>query len=122
MDNLLKKKCVPCEGRGMKPFEREEAQDYVAQLSGWVLDMGKNPAEEQAHYGARISKEYKFKDFIGAINFVERVADIAEMESHHPDIHIYYNKVVLELSTHAIGGLSENDFILAAKIDAHNKF
>ena len=50
---------------------------------------------------------------------MERVADVAEMEGHHPDIHIFYNKVMLELSTHSIGGLSENDFILAAKIDAH---
>ncbi|HEY4479304.1 MAG TPA: 4a-hydroxytetrahydrobiopterin dehydratase, partial [Candidatus Paceibacterota bacterium] len=70
--------------------------------------------------GKKISKEFKFKDFIGAINFVERVADVAEMEDHHPDIHVYYNKVVLELWTHAIGGLSENDFIVAAKVDAHN--
>jgi 4a-hydroxytetrahydrobiopterin dehydratase len=66
-------------------------------------------------------KEFKFVDFIGAINFVNLVADIAEEEGHHPDIHIFYNKVRLELSTHAIGGLSENDFILAAKIDAHQR-
>ena len=66
----------------------------------------------------RISKEYKFKDFIGAINFIDRVAELAEMEGHHPDIHIYYNKVILELWTHAIKGLSVNDFILAAKVDA----
>lgn len=94
----------------MRPMEREEAQDYVDESHGWTLDKD----------AKKISKEYKFKDFIGAINFVERVADLAEMEGHHPDIHVYYNKVVLELSTHAIGGLSENDFILAAKIDAHN--
>ncbi len=111
-DNLLKKKCVPCESKGMKPFSREDAEDHVAHANGWVLD-----AEAK-----QISKEYKFKDFIGAINFVERVADVAEMEGHHPDIHIFYNKVLLELSTHATGGLSENDFILAAKIDAHNRF
>lgn len=111
-DNLLKKKCVPCEKKGIKPFSREDAEDYVAHTNGWVLD-----AEAK-----KISKEYKFKDFIGAINFVERVADVAEMEGHHPDIHIFYNKVLLELSTHAIDGLSENDFILAAKIDAHNRF
>jgi len=121
MNDLLKKKCVPCEKKGMKPLSRADAQDYVDETPGWILieSKEKNPAQEQALYGARISKEYKFKDFIGAINFVERVADIAEMEGHHPNIHIHYNKVLLEISTHAIGGLSENDFILAAKIDAH---
>ncbi len=110
--DLLKKKCIPCEKKGMKPLSRADAEDYVDESHGWTLD----------EKGLKISKEFKFADFIGAINFVERVADVAEMEGHHPDIHINYNKVLLELSTHAIGGLSENDFILAAKIDAHNKF
>ena len=105
--DLLKKKCVPCEG-GMPPLNRADAQDYLDEVPSWTLDKD----------AKRISKEFKFKDFIGATNFVERVADLAEMEGHHPDIHVYYNKVVLELSTHAIGGLTENDFILAAKIDA----
>lgn len=108
--NLLKKKCVPCEGKGMKPLSRADAQDYLDEIPGWALDKD----------AKKISKEFKFKDFIGAINFVNAVAEIAEMEGHHPDIHIHYNKVLLELSTHAIGGLSENDFILAAKIDAGN--
>jgi len=111
-ENLLKKKCVPCEKKGMKPFTKEEALDYLAQTKGWVLDEA----------AVKISKEYKFKDFIGSVNFVNLIADIAEEEGHHPDIYIFYNKVTLELSTHAIEGLSENDFILAAKIDAHNKF
>lgn len=108
-EGLLKKKCVPCEGRGIKPLSRADAQDYLDEIPGWSLD-------DKAR---KISKEFKFQDFIGAINFVERVADVAEMESHHPDIHIHYNKVLLELWTHSIGGLSENDFILAVKIDAH---
>lgn len=108
--DLLKKVCVSCEGKGIKPFSRAEAQDYTDEVPSWILDAD----------AKKISKEFKFKDFIGAINFVERVADIAEMEGHHPDIHIKYNKVLLELTTHAIGGLSENDFIVAAKIDAHN--
>lgn len=106
--DLLKKKCIPCERKGVKPFPREEAEKYVGASHQWILD-----AEAK-----KISKEFKFKDFIGAINFVEKVAGIAEEEGHHPDIHIYYNKVVFELWTHAIGGLSENDFIMAAKIDA----
>ncbi len=119
--NLLRKVCISCEGKGIKPLSRADAQDYLDETPGWTLIEGKNPAQEQeALYGARISKQFKFQDFIGAINFVERVADVAEMEGHHPDIHINYNKVLLELTTHAIGGLSENDFIVAAKIDAHN--
>lgn len=90
---------------------RDEAMDYIAENPDWILD----------DTSTKISKEFKFSDFIGAINFVNLVADIAEEEGHHPDIHIFYNKVRLELSTHAIGGLSENDFILAAKIDAHQR-
>ncbi|MEX2091006.1 MAG: 4a-hydroxytetrahydrobiopterin dehydratase [Candidatus Paceibacterota bacterium] len=104
--DLLKKKCVPCEG-GAMPLSRKEAEDYLAEVPGWTL----------SEDGKKISKEFKFRDFIGAINFVERVADVAEMEDHHPDIHVYYNKVVLDLWTHAIDGLSENDFIVAAKVD-----
>jgi len=105
--DLLKKKCVPCEG-GAMPLTRDEAEKLILQTPSWVLDEKR----------IKISKEFKFKDFIGAINFVNNVAEIAESEGHHPDIKINYNKVLLELSTHAIGGLSENDFILAAKVDA----
>ena len=65
----------------------------------------------------RIRHEFKFKDFKQAIAFVNKAADIAEEEGHHPDIHIHYNRVVIELWTHSIGGLSENDFIMAAKIE-----
>lgn len=107
MNYLLNKKCVPCEG-GVKPLSKDEAEKFLTQISGWILN-------EDAR---KISKEFKFKDFIGAINFVNHVADIAEGEGHHPDIHIRYNEVLLELWTHAIDGLSENDFIVAAKIDA----
>ena len=92
----------------------------MEQIAEWKLIEDESPKVKEFGLGAKISKEYKFKDFIGAINFVEQVAEIAELEGHHPDIHIFYNKVLLELSTHAIGGLSENDFILAAKIDARN--
>jgi 4a-hydroxytetrahydrobiopterin dehydratase len=109
MKDLLKKKCLPCEVGGVA-LTREEAEGYLAELTGWNVDENFKI----------IFKKYKFKDFIGAINFVNNVAEIAEEEGHHPDIHIFYNKVVLELTTHAIGGLSENDFILATKIDANN--
>lgn len=67
--------------------------------------------------GKKISRAFQFKTFFQAIAFVNNTSKIAEQEGHHPDIHIYYNKVVIELSTHSINGLSENDFILAAKID-----
>lgn len=109
MNHLLKKKCIPCEKKGVKPFDRERAEEYMVDVKGWVLSVD----------AKMISKEYKFADFIGAVNFVNLVADIAEEEGHHPDISIHYNKVNLELTTHAIDGLSENDFIVAAKIDAH---
>ncbi len=107
MTDLLNKKCVPCEVGGI-PLTREEAEKYLPQTSGWVIDEA----------GREISKEFEFKDFAEAMKFVNKVAEIAESEGHHPDIHVFYNKVKLNLSTHAIGGLSENDFILAAKINA----
>ena len=112
MTDLANRKCKACEDKSIKPFDRAEAEDYLAQTNGWTMN-------EEAKM---ISKEYTFKDFIAAIDFVGRVADIAEMEEHHPDIHIHYNKVTLDLWTHAINGLSENDFIVAAKVDAHNRF
>ncbi|MDO8623897.1 MAG: 4a-hydroxytetrahydrobiopterin dehydratase [bacterium] len=98
-------KCVPCEG-GAKPLSQEDAQKYLTETSGWALEGD----------AKSISHEFKFKDFMAAMAFVDQVADIAEMEDHHPDIHIFYNRVKLELSTHAIKGLSKNDFIVAAKI------
>ena len=103
---LAQKKCVPCEG-GMPPMTKEEAREYLAQVIGWQL-----PDDAKS-----ISKTFKWKDFKEAMAFVNQIAQIAEAEGHHPDIHISWNKVKLELKTHAIRGLSENDFILAAKID-----
>jgi 4a-hydroxytetrahydrobiopterin dehydratase len=106
MSELAKKKCVPCEG-GAKPMPSEEIARFMSEVEGWAL----------VEYERGISREFKFKTFSQAIEFVGWVADIAEMEDHHPDIHIFYNRVKLELSTHAIKGLSENDFIVAAKIN-----
>lgn len=105
--DLLNKKCIPCEG-GVKPLTKTEAEKYLAEIEGWKLNQKVT----------EISKEFKFQDFIGAINFVDKIAEVAEAEGHHPDVQIHYNKVLIELATHSIGGLSENDFILAAKIDA----
>ena len=109
---LLNKMCVACEkNSGIKPMKQLEAKEYVILTKGWNLDKS----------AKKISREFKFKDFIGAINFVNNVAEIAESEGHHPEITINYNKVTLELTTHAIGGLSQNDFIIAAKIDTSIK-
>ncbi len=106
MPNLKDMKCVACEG-GVKPLARADAEKLMTELSGWEL----------AKDAGSIQKELVFKNFDKAMDFVNMVADLAEFEGHHPDIDIRYNKVALVLSTHAIGGLSENDFILAAKID-----
>ena len=106
--NLAQKKCLPCEG-GTLPLKGAAAEKYLKELGGdWsVLD------------GAKIRKEFVFENFREALAFVNRAGRIAESEGHHPDIHLVsYKKVIIELSTHAVGGLSENDFILAAKIDA----
>ena len=105
--SLIQKKCVPCEG-GLPPLSAEKIKGYLAQL--------KNPWEVLDN--KKIRREFVFGGFKEAVVFVNKVAEIAEQENHHPDIHIFYRKVVIELWTHAVGGLSENDFILAAKIEA----
>jgi len=106
MNNLSSQKCVPCEG-GVKPFGDKEITEHLKQISpNWkVLD------------GKKIQAKFKFKNFLGALNFVNKVGDIAEGEGHHPDIEFGWGYANITLSTHAIGGLSKNDFILAAKID-----
>lgn len=104
---LTTKKCKPCEG-GVEPASPAEAAQQVAALPGWKLSGD----------GKLIRKEWRMKDFSAAMNFFHRVAGVAETEDHHPDLHLTgYRNVAIELSTHAIQGLSENDFILAAKID-----
>ena len=110
---LIEKKCVPCEG-GMPSLDAGQVKTYMAELpTGWAA-----VPEAEGQAPKKISKEFKFKDFKESIAFVNRVAAVAEAEGHHPDIWIMYSRVRIELWTHAIGGLSENDFILAAKIDA----
>jgi len=101
---LADRKCEP--GRaGTPPLSRQEAERLAHEIPQWTL-------KEQA-----IEREFIFKGFREAMAFVNRVAEVAEQEDHHPDICISYNRVRLELSTHKIGGLSPNDFILAAKVD-----
>jgi 4a-hydroxytetrahydrobiopterin dehydratase len=105
--DLTKKTCVPCaEGEPALPEDR--ARELAQDVPGWTLSPGE----------PRLQREFKFPDFAKAMKFVSKVAEIAEKEGHHPDIHIHYDQVTLVLWTHAIGGLSENDFIVAAKINA----
>lgn len=108
MDNshLVKGHCVPCEG-GTEPLKSEEIAKYLSLLkTEWSVVEDK-----------KIEKKFKFKDFKEAMRFVNKIADVAEEQGHHPDISIYYNKVDIALTTHAIGGLSTNDFIMASKIE-----
>ena len=108
MAELTKKKCKPCEG-GVAPLGQEEAENLLEQVPDWQMD---NDVKT-------ILRSWEFKGFKEAIVFVNMVAKLAEDEGHHPNIHIHgYRNVTLTLSTHAIEGLSENDFIVAAKIDA----
>ncbi len=102
---LENKKCTPCEG-GTKPLIREEIEPCLNQLKGWIV-------VEEHH----LMKEYKFKDFKEALEFVNKIGEVAETEGHHPDIHLSWGKVEVIIWTHSIGGLSINDFIIAAKID-----
>ena len=111
MADLIKKKCVPCEKKGIKPFDRERAEEYMVDVKGWTL--------AEVGLPQKISREFEFKNFVEALDFVNRVGDIAEMEGHHPDIFLHdYKKVLVTLWTHSIDGLSENDYIVAAKINA----
>lgn len=102
--SLTDKKCVPCEG-GTKPLDGQELQTYLSYVSDWKLE--KN----------QIKKKFEFKNFVEAMKFLNQVAELAEDEGHHPDFCVYYKTVDVTLWTHAIGGLSQNDFILAAKMD-----
>jgi len=106
-DRLSSKRCLPCEG-GVEKCSPDEARSHLQSLTGWQL----------THDGLRIRKDWVAKSFAAAIDFFNRVAEVAEAEGHHPDLHLEgYRNVWIEIWTHAIGGLSENDFILAAKID-----
>ena len=103
---LSARKCKPCEG-GTPPMDDKEVRVMLGKVDGWEWRDN------------TIRKKFKFKDFSESMKFVNRVAVLAEEEGHHPNIFISWNRVTLTLTTHAIGGLSENDFILAAKIDKY---
>jgi 4a-hydroxytetrahydrobiopterin dehydratase len=104
---LCNKHCVPCEG-GVPPLSAAQVQQFLAGLPGWQL----------TEDGQRIRRQWRVKDFLTGLDFFNRVGALAEQEGHHPDLHLVgYRNVAIEIWTHAIGALSENDFILAAKID-----
>jgi len=106
--DLVAKKCLPCEG-GVAKYSRAEAESQLATLPAWHL----------THDGTRIRRDLALKNFRDCVKLLNNVAALAEREQHHPDLHLEgYRTVWIEIFTHAIGGLSENDFILAAKIDA----
>jgi len=104
MTDLASKKCKPCEG-GVAPYTPEQAKELLKQLKGWIIDEGK------------LVKVYPFTNYYQTMAFVNALAWISHREDHHPDLQVGYNKCRVEYSTHAIGGLSENDFICAAKSD-----
>ena len=107
MNPLLSKKCIPCEG-GVEALEGKALTDLLAQVPAWRLSEDRKA----------ITREYKFHDFVEGVVFITNVAHVAEEEGHHPNVYLHdYKFVLMTLTTNAIGGLSENDFILAAKID-----
>ncbi|MGZ4910077.1 MAG: 4a-hydroxytetrahydrobiopterin dehydratase [Halobacteriota archaeon] len=106
VSSLKDKHCVPCE-IGTKPFDLETIQGLQPMVPKWNLD---NDLK-------KIMRSFRFKDFVESMRFINKVAELAEEEGHHPDLFVSYNYVKICLTTHNIGGLSENDFIMAAKID-----
>jgi len=110
MDDLINKKCLPCEG-GAIPFDISEIHKYQKMVDGWEI-------KKNQKSNFFLEKNFKFKNFIQSQNFVSEVGKISEIEGHHPDITFGWGYAKINLTTHAIEGLSENDFILAAKIDS----
>ena len=109
MSDLLDKKCVPCEG-GIMPFDITEIHKYQKKVNGW--NVFKN--NKEVYF---LEKKFKFDNFLKSQNFINEVGKISELEGHHPDISFGWGYAKISITTHAIEGLSENDFILAAKID-----
>ena len=109
MSDLLKKKCVPCEG-GVTPFDISEIHKYQKKVDGW--NVTKN--DKGIYF---LEKSFLFKDFMESQKFTNQVGKVSELEGHHPDISYGWGYAKIAITTHAIEGLSENDFILAAKID-----
>jgi len=109
MCDLLNKKCVPCEG-GILPFDISEIHKYQKKVDGWDVKKKK----DNIYF---LEKNFVFKNFVNSQNFINKIGEISEKENHHPDISYGWGYAKIAITTHAIEGLSENDFILAAKID-----
>ena len=109
MCDLLNKKCVPCEG-GILPFDISEIHKYQKKVDGWDVKKKK----DNIYF---LEKNFVFKNFVNSQNFINKIGEISEKENHHPDILFGWGYAKIAITTHAIEGLSENDFILAAKID-----
>ena len=109
MSDLLNKRCSPCEG-GILPFDKSEIHKYQKKVDGWDV----NANEKKIYF---LEKKFTFQNFISSQNFINKVGKISEEEGHHPDISFGWGYAKISITTHAIEGLSENDFILAAKID-----
>lgn len=102
--SLAEKHCLPCKG-GVPPLDGGETERLLKELSGWRIDEGK------------LTREIKFKNFKEPVAMANLIAELADREGHHPDLHIYWGRLKIVLYTHKINGLTESDFILAAKID-----
>jgi 4a-hydroxytetrahydrobiopterin dehydratase len=105
MSELATKKCVPCRG-GVPALRGEQIRNLIAQLDGW-----------EAVHEHHLAKNVTFPDFVSALAFVNRIGELAEAEGHHPDLYLTWGKVGIQIWTHKIDGLTESDFVLAAKID-----
>lgn len=104
---LYEKSCIPNEGSSARPIFIDEANTLIPQIPGWTIDS----------YSGKLFKEYTFNYFSEVMSFIQKIFQLAETEGHHPDIRIAFTKVRLELTTRSVCGLSENDFILASKIN-----
>ena len=109
MNDLINKKCIPCEG-GVPALDLSEIHKYQKKVDGWEV----KPNEKKIYF---LEKEFKFKNFLDSQKFINEVGKISENEGHHPDILFGWGYAIIRITTHAIEGLSENDFIVAAKID-----
>jgi len=109
MNDLINKKCIPCEG-GISTLDLSEIHKYQKKVDGWDVKLN----EKKIYF---LEKKFKVKDFLASQKFVNQVGQISETEGHHPDILFGWGYAIIKITTHAIEGLSENDFILAAKID-----
>ena len=109
MSKLSEKKCIPCEG-GVLPFDISEIHKYQKKIDGWEIIK----KQDKIFF---LEKNFKFKNFLESQKFVNKVGKISEEEGHHPDIFFGWGYAKINITTHAIEGLSENDFILASKID-----